>query len=162
MQRKWLVLTALSMESKAIAAELGKEAPDVHPGPHLEVIGIGAKRLTPAMLEGFDTVILAGLAEALDPTLAVGEIVIDRPSDHGKIHTSDHLVATVAEKQRLFRETGCLAVDMEGRIVRGGRVGRLADVEHPGHRRCGRPGTPAANGALDRRSRAGTAFRSCR
>lgn len=123
------------MESKAIAAELGQPPPQ---DTCLQVIGIGAKRLKGEMLGEFTAVILAGLAGALDPTLAVGEIVIDRPSApnspspgipgegrgeglgvrYGKIFTSDHLVATVAEKQRLFRETGCLAVDMEGGIVR--------------------------------------------
>ena len=31
----------------------------------------------------------------------------------GKIHTTDHLVGTPAEKKALFQTTGALAVDME-------------------------------------------------
>ncbi|HEX4052627.1 MAG TPA: hypothetical protein VHX86_00035 [Tepidisphaeraceae bacterium] len=119
------------MESKAVAAELGRRtSQDVC----LQIVGIGAKRLKLEMPGEFTGVILAGLAGALDPTLKVGDIVIDRnpapnspsPSTlgedlgirYGKIFTSEHLAATVAEKRRLFQETGCLAVDMEGAIVR--------------------------------------------
>jgi nucleoside phosphorylase len=36
----------------------------------------------------------------------------------GRIFTADHLIADVAEKQKLFSETGCLAVDMEGGVIR--------------------------------------------
>ena len=106
------------MEAKAVEAELG-EVP-------LQVIGIGATKLCRPSLENLEGIVLAGLAGALDPTLAIGDVVIDSdigvastPSvRRGKIYASDHLISTAAEKQRLFQESGCLAVDMESRIVR--------------------------------------------
>ncbi len=125
-RRKWLVLTALAMEAKAIAAELGPNSADQH--VCIRVIGIRAVRFDRGELSRFDGVILAGLAGGLDPALGIGDVVCDAPAQqpwldlslrHGRILTTDHLVATVQEKERLFRETGCLAVDMEGAIVRG-------------------------------------------
>jgi adenosylhomocysteine nucleosidase len=125
-QRKWLILTALALEARAVAAELGAAAQDVS----IQVIGIGASRLSRDLPEQISGIILAGLAGGLDPTLLVGETVFDGPPTAdsssaellafrgGKIYASDHLVSTVEEKQRLFRETGCLAVDMESGFVR--------------------------------------------
>jgi len=110
------------MEAKAITAELGEAMASQQVSVH--VIGIRAKRLNRDLLVGSNGIILAGLAGALDPALAVGDIVVDSESPplphfpRGKFYTADHLIATAAEKQRLFRETGCAAVDMESAIVR--------------------------------------------
>jgi hypothetical protein len=138
-QRNWLILTALKMEADAIASELGTSAiigtnptPLNVPGLHLQLIGIGAKLLTPNVFQQFDRIILAGLGGALDPQLEIGDVVIDSNSAAGvptggasaakfrlgKIYPSDHLITTVAEKQQLFEQTHCIAVDMESRVVR--------------------------------------------
>jgi hypothetical protein len=84
-------------------------------------------RLNRYPLEGFERILLAGLGGALDPALAIGDIVCEGMGEGswpgltvrvGKIYTADHLVDTFQEKAKLFQETGCLAVDMEGAIVR--------------------------------------------
>jgi hypothetical protein len=124
-RRKWLVLTALAMEGKAITRALGgkTESEDVC----VRVIGLGGVRLNRYPLEGFERIMLAGLGGALDPALAIGDIVCEGMGERswpgltvraGKIYTADHLVDTFQEKARLFQETGCLAVEMEGAIVR--------------------------------------------
>jgi adenosylhomocysteine nucleosidase len=62
---------------------------------------------------------MAGLAGALAPDLAIGEIVIQGscpplPGVHfGTLATSSGIVATPADKAALFRQSGALAVDME-------------------------------------------------
>jgi adenosylhomocysteine nucleosidase len=62
---------------------------------------------------------MAGLAGALAPDLAVGDIVIQGfcpplPGVRfGTLATASHVVATPADKATLFRRTGALAVDME-------------------------------------------------
>jgi adenosylhomocysteine nucleosidase len=113
----WLILTALAMEAKAITAELGNNASST-----IQIIGIKAGRIKPIPAGQFIGIILAGLAGGLNPDLSAGEVIIEGspqpPFRSGRIHTSDHLVTTSEEKQRLFNETGCDAVDMEGTIVR--------------------------------------------
>ncbi len=110
------------MEAKAITAELGEMM--ALQQVSLRVIGIRAKNLNRDLLAGSSGIILAGLAGALDPALAVGDIIVDSaspPLSHfprGKFYATDHLGATPADKQRLFRETGCAAVDMESDVVR--------------------------------------------
>jgi hypothetical protein len=124
-RRKWLILTALAMEGKAIVrAHGGKmESEDVC----VRVIGLRGVRLNRHPLDGFERIMLAGLGGALDPSLVIGDIVCEGFEGRswpgltvreGKIHTADHLVDTFQEKARLFQETGCLAVDMEAAIVR--------------------------------------------
>ncbi len=103
----------------------------------IAVVGIRAARL-PTLLEmpaiaefaklGKGGLVMAGLAGGLASELHVGSVVVDGknlPSSIarsgariGLIHTSEHVVATVAEKARLLAETGCVAVDMETAIVR--------------------------------------------
>jgi hypothetical protein len=124
-RRKWLILTALAMEAKAVLSEFRPGLPE---HVNLSTIGIAGRRLDQNIFRDIDGgVILAGLAGALDPALNVGEIVFEAipdrfwnplPFRRCKIHTSDHLVSSIAGKQQLFAETGCTAVDMEGAIVR--------------------------------------------
>jgi hypothetical protein len=124
-RRKWLILTALAMETKAVLAEFRPGLPE---HVNLSTIGIAGRRLDQNILRGIDGgVILAGLAGALDPALNVGDIVFEAIPDKSwsplpfrqcKIHTSDHLISSIEEKRQLFVETGCAAVDMEGAIVR--------------------------------------------
>jgi hypothetical protein len=124
-RRKWLILTALAMEAKAVLSEFRPGLPE---HVNLSTIGIEGRRLDQNIFRDVDGgVILAGLAGALDPALKVGDIVFEATADRFwgplpfrqcKIHTSDHLISLIAEKQKLFIETGCAAVDMEGAIVR--------------------------------------------
>ena len=97
---------------------------------HVEVhlIGIGAIRL-PQLSDArpFDGLIMAGLAGALDPSLQVGDIVIDDcppaylpnlPHHAGRIIVAPAIVATPHDKQALFEQTHALAVDMESEAAR--------------------------------------------
>ena len=73
---------------------------------------------------------MCGVAGALDPSLAVGDIVIDdlkqtipdavfNPTFYrrGKIYTAAEIIAGPTEKAELFRQTQALAVEMEQAIV---------------------------------------------
>jgi nucleoside phosphorylase len=81
-------------------------------------------------------IIVAGLGGGLDPSLRVGDVVIDDPSDllgkrytafrFGKIETAGDIVATPEEKAELRGATGALAVDMEASAVRC--LGRRMDI----------------------------------
>ncbi|MBV8780014.1 MAG: hypothetical protein JO353_01340 [Phycisphaerae bacterium] len=92
------------------------------------VIGPKARKLPDIQHAG--AIVVAGFGGALDPTLRIGEIIIDAPEylhlsgpwRRGRIHTADHIVATPAQKAELFRATGAIAVDMEQ-----ARVQALAD-----------------------------------
>jgi len=113
------------MEAKAILSEF---RPGLPAHVNLSTIGIAGRRLDQNIFRDINGgVILAGLAGALDPALNVGDIIFDAipdkfwsplPFRQCKIHTADHLISLIAEKQQLFTETGCAAVDMEGAIVR--------------------------------------------
>ena len=114
------ILTALMPEFRAIHRAVGDQD-----GVTYHLMGLGAARVP--QLQPTTVVIVAGLAGALDPKLRVGDLVLDTdiaglptelPWHCGAIHTTDRLVATVAEKAALFRETYALAVDMEQASVR--------------------------------------------
>jgi hypothetical protein len=70
---------------------------------------------------------MAGLGGAIDPALAIGDVVIDGqstlpvPTGHwrrGEICTTPDLVATVAQKHALFAASGALVADLENAIAR--------------------------------------------
>ena len=94
----------------------------------MHVVGPRATRWPDtADVAGHHQIIMIGLAGALDPTLAAGEVVIDESSSvdvspgpwrRGRIYTTDRIVATPAEKAALFASTGAFVVDMESAIVR--------------------------------------------
>jgi hypothetical protein len=112
------------MEHRAIAAGV---APKIRAGTvQLKTIGLKAANLDRHVTPKPKLVILAGLAGGLSPALAIGEVIAQRsanwprndlPVRLGAIHTADHVVCTVEEKGRLFEQTRCDAVDMEGSIV---------------------------------------------
>ena len=97
----------------------------------LHTIGIRAVRLPTGGVAGHRRRVRhhGGLGRGADPTLRVGDVVIDVPWDaaslpldypvsRGRIHTADRPVATAGEKAELFGRTGALAVDMEQSAVR--------------------------------------------
>jgi hypothetical protein len=113
-------------EARAIARALAKARIDCP----ITTIGIGAKSLPPSIDPAVDLIILAGLAGGLDPSLAVGDVVIQAPPNqsipadwipanarNGKIVGAQSLVCTPQEKLALYRSTGCIAVDMETHVV---------------------------------------------
>lgn len=125
------------LEARAVARALGTPIPK--PGKPvfcqrgasqvvLAIIGIGARRLgEQGMPPDPNWVCMAGLAGALDPSLAIGEVVIDplpvgvplpAGMKQGRIHCSDRIVATAREKAELFEQTGAAAVEMENANVR--------------------------------------------
>jgi hypothetical protein len=117
-----LIFTAVRAETRAIQKALRGSACRVH------TVGIGAKHL-PSIdkVEDALAIIMCGLAGGLDPTLAIGQIVLDDPSGivpmtilirRGKIHTSKQIISSPAQKAELFQKTGAMAVDMEQSIVR--------------------------------------------
>jgi adenosylhomocysteine nucleosidase len=117
------------MEGKAIAEELGGPSPLGDqpaalkiPELRLHIIGIRGSLMQPQLFSKFDQIMLVGLAGGLNPDLKVGDVIVESiektPFRAGKIHTAENIVVRADEKQRLFRETGCDAVDMEGSIVR--------------------------------------------
>ncbi|MDB5289683.1 MAG: phosphorylase [Phycisphaerales bacterium] len=130
-------MTAVEIEAKAVARALGLVCPRPkrpaqadRAGATLELhlIGIAAERL-PSNLRSDESaiIIMAGLAGGLDPSLRVGDVVIDDcppgllpdvAHRRGGIQTANHIIATTTEKAELFAQTGALAVDMETRIVR--------------------------------------------
>ncbi len=65
---------------------------------------------------------MAGVGGAVDPSLAVGDVVTDGPSfagvKCGSIHTVERVVSTVAEKAAIFTATAAAVVDMEQAVVK--------------------------------------------
>ena len=115
-----ILFTALEIEARAVLRALGDQSQAVA----VRVIGMRGIR-TPQVPAGA-TVIVAGLAGALDPKLRVGDLVLDTPiprlSNHlpwhvGPIHSSQDVVSTVDEKSSLFRQTAAIAVEMEHTVV---------------------------------------------
>jgi adenosylhomocysteine nucleosidase len=120
-------------EAKAIARALGvpigQEAVVGTAVVEIHVIGIRAKRLPggPFGGESLRGIILAGFGGALDPSLQIADVVVDGLTDEsdgggafrcGRIHMARELISTPTEKSALFRQSGALAVDMEGEAVR--------------------------------------------
>lgn len=135
-----LILTAVILEARALAdaLEMTCPAPDrlSKAGRKGITITLGITGISATQLPGeaADCVIMAGLAGALDPSLAIGDLVVDdwpeqmappAGSKRGAIHASPRIAADPAEKARLFAHTEARAVDMESAAVRAwaGRQG---------------------------------------
>jgi len=116
-KRKIIILTALEFEARAVRSAVEQ----------VEVCRVGLRATElPADLRRAAWVVVAGLAGALDPSLRVGDLVLDSPVamacdgfvKPGLVYTTERLVTSAAEKAELFRQTGALAVDMEQAVVR--------------------------------------------
>ena len=93
------------------------------------MVGIGAQRLPERLAEKVGCVILAGFGGALDPSLCVGDVVLDWPVEDlkgpapagpfrlGRIYCASGIVATAEQKSILFAQTGASAVEMEARAA---------------------------------------------
>jgi nucleoside phosphorylase len=79
----------------------------------------------------YDLILTCGFAGGLNPYLSSGTVVYDCDADESlnaallaakacpaTFHCSDRVAVTVAEKQRLWEETRCDAVEMESQIIR--------------------------------------------
>ena len=131
--RTLLILTAVMMEAKAVAATLRMASPDPKTVTRkvlgdlnitLAVISVSARHFPG---ETADIVIMTGFAGALSPALNVGDLVIDdwfeeievpAGARRGKIYSSHHIAATPSEKAALYEQTQSLAVDMENIVAR--------------------------------------------
>lgn len=130
------IFTALRIEADAIARQFGRRAAK-GPAPvhfsyndhsiELYTIGIRAVRLPQPFGPPPAAIIMAGLAGAFDPRLAIGDVIIDAsstwppqtlPFARHKFHTAAQIVGSVADKADLFARTGAAAVEMENDSVR--------------------------------------------
>ena len=133
-----VILTAVAIEARVIAKALALKPLSKSDGQppswadatnsiQLQPVGIGAKRLSQVSPQRKHCVILAGFAGALDPSLKIGEVILDDcptawrqgfAGRSGAIHCSQQMVSTAARKAELFQQTRALAVDMESHAVR--------------------------------------------
>jgi adenosylhomocysteine nucleosidase len=135
---RFLILTAVLPEARAIArafslSKLRSAASDAAwEGPGMRLVNVGPRALrldrAAAILDEQlpQAMILAGLAGALDPALKIGDVVMAPPPQGvpalpgvrvGTLCTAQDIIATPAEKARLFQESGCAAVEMEAAAV---------------------------------------------
>lgn len=130
------ILTALWGEARAAARAFDVVPPRASQPAHvnrqgisieLHLIGIRATRMPVLERSSLTCILLAGFGGALDPSLRVGDVVVEglpEPSQSGlrfrpgRIHTSEAIVATAEEKASLFTRSGAVAVDMESDVVR--------------------------------------------
>jgi hypothetical protein len=121
--RRLIFLAALLSEAKAIEKAIGNVV-----NVQIHIIGMRAVRSLPLIFPE-DTVVVAGLGGALDPTLKIGDLVLDTPVGAlppsltwriGPIHSSEFVVNSPRDKADLFAKTKALAVDLEQERVREG------------------------------------------
>lgn len=121
--RPIVFFTALPMEAAAIEKAFERSGIG---GIDVVPIGIRGHQLPDISPPASGTlVVVAGLAGGLDPSLSVGDVVLDAPDNlqldgqcvRARIHTAVNLVTTPMAKASLFTFYGAAAVDMEQSIV---------------------------------------------
>jgi hypothetical protein len=129
-----LILTAVVPEARALSRDFSLRLVGDCGMPFwraddlaLAAVGVRAGRLDAVakLVPRPEGVIMAGVAGALSPELAVGDVVVDarrlvpgiEGAIVGRLHTATAIVGTAAEKASLFASSGCLAVDMETEVV---------------------------------------------
>lgn len=135
----WLVVAAEAREFDGIREQMGSGVPLPWPGAKFarEVIREGVRwwlvangpgpRLVKEALEqrrNVDGAISTGFCGALDPALAVGDVVIcgdppvtRHPFVQGRVYSADHVAVTAEEKRQLRKSSGAVAVEMESAAV---------------------------------------------
>lgn len=136
MQKRLGILVGMQMEAK-FAAYLQPAAIEAS-GATREGAEAALKRLLAADV---DAILSFGLAAGLDPMIKAGSILLphsifmenrfhqadpalrlklgaeDSKVRVGALYHSDTIITSVQEKQAIFRETGCIAADMESGLV---------------------------------------------
>jgi adenosylhomocysteine nucleosidase len=104
------------------------------PGVEILITGIGSKNAVAALGQALgaqppEQVLSCGFAGALDPRLDIGAVVfraderelgerlVRAGAKAAAFHCADHIATTAAEKQRLRKETGADAVEMESEVI---------------------------------------------
>jgi nucleoside phosphorylase len=136
-----LICTAMAMEAAPIARRFGlqRTTPTTWQSGdasiQLRTVGISVcetSGLRAALANPPQLIVMAGLAGGLDPSLTIGDLIMDAQSTwpipperlarhrirRGEIHTATDLICTTDHKAELHRSTGALVVEMENAIVR--------------------------------------------
>ena len=121
-----------------VCCAVREEAAFLRPDKRLDVLvtGMGrdnAEKQVHQRLKSsdYDLILTCGFAGGLNPYLASGTVVYDCDPDEplnaallaakacpATFHCSDRVAVTIAEKQRLWEQTRCDAVEMESQIIR--------------------------------------------
>lgn len=121
-----------------VCCAVREEAAFLRPDKRLDVLvtGMGrenAEKQVHQRLKSsdYDLILTCGFAGGLNPYLASGTVVYDCDADDSlnsallaakgcpaKFHCSDRVAVTILEKQGLWEETRCDAVEMESQIIR--------------------------------------------
>lgn len=120
-----VILTPTRREAAGVRRALRRAGGSL---PEIIEIGVGGAALRADDLhlpEEVRLVVLVGVAGGLDPDCRPGDVLVEgAPAGFGgdgwragRIHSSDAIVATPAQKRRLFEASGCQVVDMEHAAV---------------------------------------------
>lgn len=125
-----LIVTAIELERRAIRRRLRRDPLVAHADSwEIHSVGIGAGHLPAEFASYVSLVLIAGIAGGLDPSLTVGDVVLElccaleglpmrSPARRAKIGSVERPICTTAEKAELFASTGAVAVEMEAATLK--------------------------------------------